>query len=150
MTLRKVNARDLILEVEASTPNTWIEVGGLNSHKINPSENEETSDTTTYASDGAYEQEVMQRGATIESEGLLLEDDTTGVQDPGQARAEVLGAAVGTASVGRIRFRHPTHTQWKVWNATVSLGEQGGENNDKKSWGATFTRSGASTTMAVV
>ena len=48
-----------------------------------------------------------------------------------------------------LRFRHPVDTQWRVWNCTASLGEQGGDNNDKASWSVTFTRSGATATMAV-
>jgi len=149
MTLRKINARDIIIEVEDSTPSTWIELGGLNSVTVNPGENEEVADTTTYASQGDYEQEIMQRGASMAAEGLLLKDDTTGALDPGQARCEELGTLKGTASVGRIRFRHPVDTNWKIWNATISLGESGGGNNDKTSWACTFTRSGPSTTEAV-
>jgi hypothetical protein len=151
MALRKVNARDLILAVEDTTPNTWIELTpqGVTGATFNPGENEETADTTTYASEGNYEQEVMQRGATCEVEGMILKDDLTGAMHPGQARVEALGALVGASSLGRIRFRHPVDTEWKIWTCTVSLGESGGENNDKTSWGATFTRSGASTTEAV-
>ncbi|MGH3323262.1 MAG: phage tail tube protein [Streptomyces sp.] len=147
--LRKINARDIVLQVLAADATTWVEVAGLNSVTVNPGENEETADTTTYASQGAYEQEVMQRGASLVLEGFLLKDDSTGVQDPGQARVEVVGAAVAEESVGQVRFRHPVDTLWKVWNCTVSLAEQGGGNNDKTGWGATITRSGASTTMAV-
>lgn len=149
MAQKKINARDIIVEVAASDGTTFVEVAGLNSATLNPAENEETADTTTYASQGAYEQEVMQRGATIAVEGFLLKDDSTGAQDPGQARVEVLGVAVAEDSVGKARFRHPVDTNWKVWNCTVSLAESGGANNDKSSWGATFTRSGLSTTVAV-
>ncbi|MGH2820563.1 MAG: phage tail tube protein [Actinomycetota bacterium] len=150
MTLRKINARDLVLEVETAVADTWVAIGGFRSATFNPSENEETADTTTYGSEGEYEQEVMQRGATAEVEGLLLKDDATGAQDTGQARVEVLGVQKGVESLGRIRFRHPVDTNWKIWTCTVSIGEQGGENNDKTSWGATFTKSGPSTTAAVV
>jgi hypothetical protein len=51
--------------------------------------------------------------------------------------------------VGKVRFRHPMDTSWKVWNATFTLGEQGGAHNDKVSWNVTATRSGASTTAPV-
>lgn len=149
MTQKRVNARDIIVEVAAVDGTTFIEIAGLNSATLNPAENEETADTTNFASEGNYEQEVMQRGATVAVEGQLHKDDSTGAQDPGQARVEVLGAAVAEASVGKIRFRYPVDTSWKVWNCTVSLGEQGGGNNDKTGWAATFTRSGPSTTVAV-
>ncbi|MBA9003732.1 phage tail tube protein [Thermomonospora cellulosilytica] len=149
MTLRKINARDIIVQVQAADGTTWIEVAGLNSVTVNPGENEETAETTTFASQGAYEQEVMQRGAQLTLEGFLLKDDATGAQDPGQLRCETLAAQVGVASLGKARFRHPVDTQWKVWNGTFSLGEQGGGNNDKTGWQCTITRSGASSTMAV-
>lgn len=152
MAKRKIPARDIIIQVsDGATPTeTWIEIGGLTSATPNPGENEETVDTTDFDSDGAYEQVIMQRGATLEIEGSMLKDDTTGEQDAGQARLETLGAAVGYASLGRARFRHPMDTVWKIWTCTVSLAEQGGGNNDMTSWGATLTRSGASTTEEVV
>ncbi len=147
----KLNARDVIVEISngASTP-VWAEIGGLTSLTYNPSENEETVDTTTFASEGQYEGEIMQRGATLEMEGFLIKDSTTGAQEAGQAQVETLATKLGPESLGTIRFRHPVDTSWKKWTAYVSIGEQGGENNDKTSWDATFTRSGASTTVAVV
>lgn len=151
MTLRKVNARDIIIEVETDVADTWAGIRpGLTSATINKAENEEVADTTTYGSEGEYEQEVMQRGATMEVEARMLKDDTTGELDEGQARCEVLATKKGAESLGRIRFRHPMDTNWTIWTATVSVGEQGGETNDKTSWNATFTKSGASTTAAVV
>ncbi len=152
MALAQINARDLVIEVQVSNGTTpvWAEIGGLLTATPNPGENEETSDNTTFESQGHYEQEVMQRGATLSLEGRQLKDDTTGEPDPGQARCEELGAAVGRASLGKIRFRHPVDTEWKVWTCTATLGEQGGGHNDKSAWGVTFTRSGASTTEAVV
>jgi len=143
----KINARDIIIQVADGT--NWVPVGGLNSAVPNAGENEEVADTTTFDSKGNYEQEVVQRGATLELEGFLLKDPANGAQDPGQARVETLATQVGFASLGQIRFRHPMDTQWKVWTATFSLGELGGGNNDKSAWAATITRSGASATAPV-
>lgn len=150
MTAVKVPARDIILEISdgEATP-TWTEIGGLNSVTHNPGENEETTDSTTYESEGQYEQYAMQRGATLECEGLLIKDDTTGALDAGQSQAETLATAVGIDSRGQIRFRHPTDSTWRVWNCTASLGEQGGGNNDLSGWACTFTRCGAATSAAV-
>lgn len=149
MTPRKINARDLIVEVADTTGLTWLEIAGITSATVNPGENEETADTTEYASGGNYEQEIMQRGASFALEGFLVKDDTTGALDPGQARCEELAALTGYASLGKLRFRHPMDTNWKVWSATFSVGEQGGGNNDKTSWSCTCTRSGPSTTLTV-
>lgn len=151
MTLRKINARDIIIEVETAVTDTWTGIRpGLTSATINKSENEEAADTTTYGSEGEYEQEIMQRGATMEVAALMLQDDVTGDLDEGQARVEVLGTLKGVESLGRIRFRHPVSTEWTIWTCTVSVGEQGGETNAKTTWNATFTKSGASSTAAVI
>lgn len=151
MTAVKINARDLIVQVESATPGSWLGVGGLNSIVPNPSENEETVDTTTYASAGDYEGEIMQRGASMALEGFLLLDHITGVQDTGQARCETLATQKAFASLGSIRFRHPLSATWKVWAAaTFSVGEQGAGNNAKVPWKCAITRSGPSTTAAVV
>jgi len=148
---RKVNARDLIVQVSdgAATP-TWLGIRGLKSLKLNPGENEETTETTDVDSGGAYEGQVMQRGATLAVEGAQMVDPVTGAPDPGQGRVEALGGETAEESLGQIRFRHPSATHWKVWTATVSLGEQGGETNDKSAWSATFTRSGKATLLAVI
>lgn len=145
----KLNARDFLAQVQDTDGAAWLDIAGVASASLNPSQNEETADTTTFASGGAYEQEVMQRGATIKLEGFLFVDEATGAQSPGQARCEDLAAAVGVASVGVLRFRYPADAVWRVWNCTATLGEQGGDNNDKVSWSVTFTRSGPTTTTAV-
>lgn len=152
MTQRKINARDIVFQVSdgAASP-SWLAVEHLSSVTVNPGENEESVDTTDYDSAGVYEQEIMQRGASMELEGMLLKDDTTGALPPGRARVEALAAesAVGYLSLGQVRFRYPTDTTWRIWTCTVSLAEQGGGNNDKVSWGATITKSGPTTTAAV-
>lgn len=151
MAMRKINARDIIVQVRASDGTTWIGVGGLNNVTPNRSENEETVDTTVNESGGRYEQEVMQRGFSITLAGFELKDHLTGALDPGQARITELADQVGYNSLGAIRLRHPMESLWTVWNeATFALAETGGGHNDKSAWGATITRSGPSTTAAVV
>lgn len=151
MASRKVPARDIIVQVESVTPGTWLGIGGVNSVTVNLSENEEKTETTDFASAGRYEELVMQRGASLAIEGSIKKDHLTGVQDTGQARCEVIGDGLVYASLGAVRFRHPADALWKVWTeATFSLGEQGGDNNAMTSWSVTITRSGASTTAAVV
>lgn len=151
MTQRRINARDIIMQVEDSTPESWLTVEHLTNVNVNPSENEETAEVTDFDSEGVYEQEIMQRGASMELEGLLMKDDTTGALLPGRARVEAMAGEdkVGSASLGRIRFRHPMDGQWRIWTCTFTLAEQGGGNNDKTSWGATITKSGPTTTAAV-
>ncbi|MGH3942508.1 MAG: phage tail tube protein [Pseudonocardiaceae bacterium] len=150
MAVGKINSRDWVFVISdgLATP-TWVQIGGINEHKLSLSENEETADTTDYASQGNYEGQVMQRGGKLEIIGFQLLDDVTAAPDPGQGMVETVGTLVGTGSLRQIRFRHVLMATWKVWTAFVSLGEQGGNHNAKGSWSATFTRSGASSTMAV-
>lgn len=151
MAVRRINARDIIVEVEDETPDTWLPIERLQSATINPGENEETADVGDFDSLGAYEQEIMQRGASMTLEGLLIKDDDTGALPPGRARVEEMAGEdkLGADSLGRIRFRHPMDTTWRIWTCTFSLGEQGGGTNDKASWSATITKSGKTTTAAV-
>lgn len=151
MAQRRINARDIIIEVESETVDTFVTVERLQTVTVNPGENEETVEVTDYDSLGAYEQEIMQRGASLELEGLLLKDDVTGEPPAGRARVEAMAGEdkVGSDSLGRIRFRHPMDTDWRIWGCTFTLGEQGGATNDKTTWTATIVKSGLTTTEAV-
>jgi hypothetical protein len=147
----KIDARGWVFEISngAATP-TWTQIGGINSFELNPGENSETADTTDFESDGEFEGEAMQRGATLALEGQRkVDDDTPAVVDPGQAAVDLLGTKVSRESLGQIRFRHDTQTAWTIWTAYVVLGSLGGGNNDKTSWSATFTRSGKASTAPV-
>ncbi|MEU3102927.1 phage tail tube protein [Streptomyces griseoflavus] len=147
---RPIDARGWIFEVEDhAAPDTFIPLRNLTSWTHNPGESEETADTTTFDSNGYYEQDVMQRGATIEVSGLYAQTD--GTRDPGQLYIDETWAyLLGEESRGRMRYRHTTQTEWTLWECTVTPGEQGGETNAKTSWAATFTRCGAPTTAPVV
>lgn len=150
MTQVKVNARDIIFEVNDGD-DEWLRVENLASVTRNPGENEETADTTDFDSQGAYEQDVMQRGSSLELEGLEMRDNATGAPQPGRARMEALGGeeAVGYDSRGQVRFRHPLVQTWSVWDCTVTLGETGGGTNDKSAWSATVTKCGLTSSVAV-
>lgn len=149
--MAKINARDWIFEVSedpsSGTP-TWAEVGGVTSFTLSNSEGEESTDTTTFQSAGFAESQAMQRGASLSLEGFV--ERTGGADDAGQAAVDALAGEVGEDSLGGVRFRHVDDTDWTVWSAWVSKGDNGGGNNDKTRWGATFTRSGAASTAAVV
>lgn len=151
MATEKINARDMVFQVsDGAVSPTWYSIGGVSSFKVNPSENEETVDTTDFNSQGNYEFEYMQRGAKIEIEGFFMADVSTGARDPGQARLEQAATLMGTLSKVDVRFRYPGSPNWKNWKAGISVGEQGGGNNEKNSFKASIGRSGASTTSVVV
>lgn len=145
----KIDARGWTFEIGTGT-DQWVEIGGLNTFELNPDENSEDFETTTFSSDGEYEGEIMQRGGSVELEGFReVDDDDPTVVDPGQAAVDGLGTKKGRESLGTFRFRHDTETEWTVWTAYCNPGAIGGGNNDKTSWSATFTRSGAATTAPV-
>lgn len=144
----QINARDWIFQVESATPNTWLDILGRKKFTVNRGEHEEVEDTTTFESLGNHESQPMQRGGVLELEGVVLL--TTGnVRDPGQARLDVLAAAVGEPALSRLRFRHTVQTLWTIWPGWIAPKEEGGETNKKTSWGIAWTRSGAASTAAV-
>ncbi|HVK25062.1 MAG TPA: hypothetical protein VM677_27190 [Actinokineospora sp.] len=148
MTLRRINARDIIVQVRAADGVTWLGIKDLTSIVPKPGESEETAETTTVDSAGNAEEEIMQRGYAMDIEALKVLDHLTGAPDPGQARCEDLATKVGYESLGALRFRHPLDAVWKVWaEATFSPGDQGGGVNDKGAWKFTVKRSGPTTTM---
>lgn len=150
MAVERYNARDCVFQIEnPASPGTFVDIGaskdGIETFSVGRSS--ETTSTTDFGSGGASEQQVMERGKTLQLEGRRLKDSATGALDPGQQLVETLADQVGNASLGRIRFAAPSDTTWEVWTATCELGDQGGGNNDKVSWSCTFTRSGPSTTL---
>ncbi|MFF7146044.1 phage tail tube protein [Streptomyces nodosus] len=149
---RPIDARGWIFEVEdlTATDETWLPIAGLTTFTHNPAENEETAETTAFESEGHYEQDVMQRGASLSLEGQYRVDKTSSEQDPGQAYIDHEWAErLGIESRNLVRWRHKSQTSWVVWEATVTPGEQGGGTNEKTSWSATITRCGPATSAAV-
>lgn len=148
-TTDQINARDWIFEISdgAGTP-VWLPILGIRKFSLKLSENEESTDTTVFESDGEHESQAMQRGAAMDVEGRMMLTDAD-VRSPGQLRVEALAGLKGNASLGELRFRHEVQDNWTIWDGWVSLGEKGGENNDKTSWGFTFTKSGPAATVAV-
>ncbi|MFJ8146978.1 phage tail tube protein [Streptomyces sp. NPDC096048] len=152
-TTRPIDARGWIFEVEDAdaATETWLPVAGINTFTHNPGENEEVADITAFEDEGMYGQDVMQRGATLAITGQYRIDKTTKAQDPGQAYIDTVWTnLLGVESQGRVRWRHKSQTKWAIWTATVTPGEQGGGNNEKTTWAATFTRCGAPTVADVV
>ncbi len=143
-----MSSYDWIFECESATPDTWYTIDEVNEFSYDPSANNEEVDATTFADDGIYAGRAIQRGATLQLTGFY--SLSGGAESTSHARITVLGKAVGTASLGTIRWRHTSETNWRVWTAYVTLGEVGGGNTDLSSWSATFTKSGAETTEAVV
>ncbi|MFI0897754.1 phage tail tube protein [Streptomyces sp. NPDC020983] len=146
MSAQKYDARDCEFEVESDTPGTWVAIGGINTFTKSRSSN--NADTTTFASNGDDEQQIMSRGKSMKLGGFRLMDPDTGALDAGQAIVEAWADDKSDDSLRSFRFAAPGDTTWEVWTATAELDDEGGGSNDKVSWGVTITRSGASTTAA--
>lgn len=142
----QINNRDWIFEIQTA-PATFVEIAELTEFNLNPGENEEVAETTTFKDKGHYREQKMQRGATLELTGKL--NQAGAVPDPGQAAVDLLGGKVGDESEGVIRFRHESWDDWTEWDATVTPGERGGNLNEKTGWAATFTKCGAPRVAAV-
>jgi hypothetical protein len=149
----QIDARDWIFEVSedpsAGVP-VWSQILGIESFTLSNSDGEESTDTTTFESAGVAESQAMQRGASLNVDGKIKRAADGITQDAGQLSCDTLAALVGEASLGGVRFRHTLDTDWIVWDAWVSRGDNGGGKNDKTSWSAKFMRSGPATTEAVV
>jgi hypothetical protein len=142
-------ARNMICQVQQVDGITWTQVEGQTQIGLDASANEVMTETTTYGSNGNYEELPMQRGKAISLQGMKMVDSITGLQAPGQARCATLAEGVAYSGVGAVRFRDPLETQWKVWStATFSVGDQSGGNNDMRGWTCTIRRSGAGTLTA--
>lgn len=148
MSVTKADARAVAFEIESDTPGTYVAIAPAGVTTFTKSTSYQTTDTTTYGSEGQHEEQNMELAKTLKLEGFRLLDPDTGALDPGQALVEALAEGLSDDSVGSIRFAHESETDWEVWNATAQMGDVGGGNNDKVSWSVTFTRTGASTTTA--
>jgi predicted secreted protein len=145
---KQINARDLLFQVLAADGTTWNTVTGITTASIKWDDQEQNVDITTYDDAGAYSQEIMQRGASLQIQGRKKQDSVTGVYDVGQARLDTLATTVGVSSQGSIRFRYPVETTWRNWTATVTRSDEGGGSNDKVGFSYTVMRCGAQTTTA--
>lgn len=141
----KQNARGSLFEVGDGTANpdtVWLTIGGIKQFAFTNAETKH--DTTSFASGGVEEQEVMQRGQGLKIDGFFLED-VAGVRDPGQALVETAAFALGANSILRgFRWTTPGGKKY-FFKASATLGDQGGGNNDKITWSVTLTRSGPTT-----
>ena len=135
----KILARDWDLTVSdgAATPE-FVAIGGITGFTFGASKTD--ADITTFDSEGSNEHLVASRSRTLSVEGKYMET-TLGVSDVGQARIEVLAAAIGAASIADFKLKSPGGAI-RTFKGSVKLGDIGGENDDATSWGFEITVSG--------
>jgi hypothetical protein len=117
----------------------FLPIGGVKSIAHSPSTTR--ADGTDFDSAGHPEHIVAERGEEYTLEGFHLEDVATGTRDSGQARMEVIGAAIGLGSLGSFRWTSPGGNI-KSFSGSVEITEASGGNNDNASWTAKITVSG--------
>ena len=137
----KVLAREWVFEIESATPDTWIEIGGINS--MAPDRSKDDADVTDFNSGGWSEHLPAQRGLSVTLDGFYLEDDA-GARDLGQARVEEVAQIVGHAGLVGFRMTSPASAGNRriSGEASFNYGGPGGNNNDGASWSAEATFSG--------
>lgn len=141
---RKVLARGWVFEVESATPDTWIQIGGINN--FTPDRAKDDADTSDFDSGGWAEHLPASRGLSISLDGFYLED-AAGARDLGQARVEALAQLVDNAGLGRFRMTSPATGGNRRVTGDVSFnyGGPGGGNNDGSAWSMVATFSGQPT-----
>jgi hypothetical protein len=145
---KKIEARGYIVQVAVGATPTWTAVAGLTTLTPNYGDHDAHTESTDFDSQGQYEEVVLQRGGSLKLEGIRRVDPVTGIADPGQAALDALAQGLGDNSLGQIRFRYRTETQWRVWTVTAKSTEFGGGTNDLGKWGVELNRSGAETLTA--
>jgi hypothetical protein len=143
---KKIAARNIVVQVASGV--SWLAVAGIKTLAVNYGDHDAHTDATDYDSNGQYEEVVLQRGGSLKLDGTRRRDPATGLADPGQAALDSLAQGLSDSSIGQIRFRHTSETQWRVWNVTAKATEEGGATNDLGKWGMELARTGAETTMA--
>lgn len=141
MAITKFLARDLTCDINTGTiaAPVWTPVKGLNTITHSPSSTD--AETSDFDSEGRAEHMKAERGDSWALAGFSLEDVSTGDRDPGQAAVEVLGRAIGPASLGQFRLTSPGGNT-ATFMASAEVTTAGGGTNDAAAWGATITASG--------
>jgi hypothetical protein len=145
---KKIEARGYIFQIAVGATPTWTNIAGVKTLTVNPGDKVQAVDATDFDSAGQYEEVVLQRGGSMKLEGTRRIDPATGLPDAGQSACDALAQGLVDTSVGQIRFRYRTETQWRVWSVTATAGEQGGATNDLGKWSCNFTRTGAESLVA--
>lgn len=135
----KILARQWQLFIAAATANTFQKIGGIESFTL--SSDSETTENTDFDSEGYAESFISGRSNEISLEGSYVVDPDTKERDLGQALVEDLAKKIGHQSLSAFRLVSPAGeiTEYQVH---ATLGDKGGGNTDKTSWGATLGVSG--------
>lgn len=142
MACTKVLARDWTVELYdegAAAGEEWTAIGELNSFTL--TSEKESTDGTTFDSEGFAEHTASQRSYNITFEGFYSEEQD-GTQDGGQAVVEGLADKVGCDAVAYLHLKSPNDSKEKWYRGTISLSDIGGATNDNTSWGFEFEVTG--------
>lgn len=139
MPVRKVLARDLLIEVLTAAPSTYVQIKGLN--EIDFAWETNRADVTDFEDNGNLAHLVASRGQTMTLRGFRMEDESGGDRDPGQAKCEAIGDLIGNDATGTFRLTSQGGEVW-VYNGSVQVTPNGGGNDDAGAWECEIVRSG--------
>ena len=142
MACTKVLARDWTVEIYddgAEAGEEWTAIGELNSFTL--TSEKESTDSTTFDSEGFAEHTASQRSYNLTFEGFYSEDGD-GVRDEGQEVVEKMSDKVGCDAESYLHLKSPNGSKEKWYRGTISLSDIGGATNDHTSWGFEFEVTG--------
>jgi len=149
MPVTKILARDYLFELNAGSEGApdWVEIKGLTTWSHSPAKGE--ADTTSFDEDGAQSHLPASRGGEFTINGFVLEDESNGNRDPGQAAVEQWADEIGPSGLWQFRITSPAgNTRTFLASATVTAG--GGGNDDASAWEVAIKASGLITRSGAV
>lgn len=149
MPVTKILARDYVFELNIGSEQVpdWVEIKGVTSWSHSPAKGE--ADTTSFDENGRQSHLPASRGDEFTLNGFVLEDESTGDRDPGQAAVEQWADEIGPSGLKQFRITSPSGFMRSfLASATVTAG--GGGNDDASTWEVTIKTSGAITRASAV
>ena len=133
MAVVTVIAKDIKIEIGA------VEIKGLKTVSFGDESTE--ADLTVKESAGFYSHQITQRARSVTLEGIFLVDTTTKARDPGQLAVEEHALEIGEDSITAFSITDPSGNKI-TFDASATITDFGGANEDGAGWGATLKVSG--------
>lgn len=141
----KVLSRDYDFDLNTGTHGSpvWAPVHGILSFTFGFTGN--NANTTTFDDEGWVTHLKASRGATLGIQGQVIEDESDGTRDAGQAACEAWALEIGQSSIKEFRITTPGGTTVIInASATAPVGAgDGGGNDDASGWKLDLEMSGA-------
>ena len=143
MPVTEVLARQFTAELNTGTSGSpvWVAITGINSITHSPQAND--ADTTTFDDEGRMSHLKASRGDEFTISCLRQEDEVNGDRDAGQEACEAWADEIGQASRKQFRITSPGGNVVGPFEATATVTQFGGGNDDPATWQLAVKVSGA-------